>query len=300
MLLAFMLFALALAACGSDQEAAETEVVNPTEVAEAPTEEPAAVEEPTEAQATDVPATEASPAEAPTAEATTEAPATEAPDEPVLMTGDCGNAFYPVVEGRVLTYNSTIAGLGESTYSTTFSDVSESSFTVTTDVGEGEAIAVNWTCTAEGMLSPEFSQLPGAGEGFSIEFVEAEGVSIPSEDLFQPGGSWTTHYVANATMADTGAGEMTMVQTMDMTNTVTGIEAVSVPAGDYPEAVRVETTGTIGIAMSIGDTAQPATSVSMSYVTWYVEGIGMVRQDLSSLLGEAGVGDSVTELVSVE
>jgi hypothetical protein len=291
LILASLLLAIALAACGGDEapEGAATVVVAPTEAAEAPAEEP-----------TEVPATEASPTEAPTAEAATEEPATAAPDEPVLMTGDCGNAFYPVVEGRVLTYNSTIAGLGESTFSTTFSDVSESSFTVTTDVGDEEAISVTWICTGEGMLSPEFSQLPGAGEGFSIEFVEAEGVTIPSEDLFQPGESWSTHYVANATMADTGAGEMTMVQTMDMTNTVTGIETVSVPAGDYPEAVRVETTGTIGIAMSIGDTAQPATSVPMSYITWYVEGIGMVRQDLSSLLGEGGVGDSVTELVSVE
>jgi hypothetical protein len=87
---------------------------------------------------------------------------------------------------------------------------------------------------------------------------------------------------------------------MDMTNTVTGIEAVSVPAGEFPEAVRVETTGTIGIAMSIGDTAQPATSIDMSFTSWYVEGIGMVRQDVSGLLGEGEVGDSVTELISVE
>jgi hypothetical protein len=285
---------MGLAACGGgDQpEAAETVVVAPTEAAEAPVQEPTAAELPTEAPPTDVP-----PTEAPTAE-----PATAAPDEPILTTGDCGNAFYPVVEGRVLTYRGTIAGFGESTYTTTYSDVSDSSFTITTDVGEGEVISVTWTCTAEGMLSPEFSQLPGGEEGFTIEFVEAEGVTIPSEDLFQPGGSWTTHYVANATVADTEAGAMSMVQTMDMTNTVVGIEAISVPAGEFPEAVRVDTTGTMSMSMSLGEDATPApmATIDMSFTSWYVEGIGLVRQDISGLLGEAEAGDSVTELLSVQ
>lgn len=45
-----------------------------------------------------------------------------------------------------------------------------------------------------------------------------------------------------------------MVQTMDMTNSVVGIESVTVPAGQFADAVRVDTAGTIAIAFSMGGT----------------------------------------------
>ena len=292
-----LLLALLLA-CGGGEEASP----EPTVVEAAPTVAEAATEAPTAA-----PATEAAPTETPVAlvEATpTVDPTAEAlaagPDGPVVMMGDCGNAYYPVAEGRAMTYRNSMEVMGESEFTTTYTDVTESSFTVTTEVDENEVVAISWVCTGEGMLSPEFSQMPGGVEGLSIEFVEADGVTIPTEEMFQPGQSWTTHYVANATMPDMGAGEMTMVQTMDMTNTVVGIESVTVPAGEFADAVRVETSGTIAISLSMGGTPQPASTIEMVYTTWYVHNVGMVRQDFSSLLGEGGDGGIVTELVSIQ
>ncbi len=280
-----LLLGVTLAACGGDDaapEAESTEVAAPTASATEPAAvEPTAVVLPTEA-----------PTEAP-AEPTAEPTAAE-----VAQSGDCGNAFYPVVEGRALTYQTTLPGMGTETFTTVYSDVSDSSFTITTDLGDGNTLSQTWQCSGEGMLSPEFSQLQTGIEGIEIEFVEASGVSIPSEDLFQPGGTWTTHYVANAIMGDEGAGAMTMVQTVDLTNTVVGTEAVTVPAGEFPEAVRVDTTGTITIAMSAGDDAAPATSLEMNYSAWYVEGIGMVLQDFSDFFGDA-TGSTLSELVSV-
>ncbi len=280
-----LLLGVTLAACGGDDaapEAESTEVAAPTASATEPAVvEPTAVVLPTEA-----------PTEAP-AEPTAEPTAAE-----VAQSGDCGNAFYPVVEGRALTYQTTLPGMGTETFTTVYSDVSDSSFTITTDLGDGNTLSQTWQCSGEGMLSPEFSQLQTGIEGIEIEFVEASGVSIPSEDLFQPGGTWTTHYVANAIMGDEGAGAMTMVQTVDLTNTVVGTEAVTVPAGEFPEAVRVDTTGAITIAMSAGDDAAPATSLEMNYSAWYVEGIGMVLQDFSDFFGDA-TGSTLSELVSV-
>lgn len=294
-LLAVLLLAL-LVACGGGEAAPEATVAA-VEAAPTVAQDPTAA--PTAAPPTEAPPT-AAPEATPTVDPTAEAQAA-GPDGPVVMMGDCGNAYYPVAEGLSMTYRSTLEGLGETDYTTTFSDVSETSFTMTTDVGEGEAIAITWTCTGEGMLSPEFSQMPGGVEGVSIEFVEAEGVTIPTEEMFQPGQSWTTHYVANATMPDVGAGEMGMVQTMDMTNSVVGIESVTVPAGEFPDAVRVDTAGTIAIAFSMGGTPQPASTIEMAYTSWYVRDIGMVRQDMSSFfdLGD-GSGSSLTELVSIQ
>lgn len=279
----------ALVACGGNGEApadGATEVVAPTPAATAeaaPTEAPS-----TEAQPTEPPPTEAAP---------TEAPAAEPASSGDLPEGDCANEFFPVVEGRSLRYGNTIPGLGASETTHTFSDVTDSSFTVTIDLGEGDTLTQSWTCTADGLLSPEFTQLPGGMEGMTIEYVEAEGVSVPPADQMQPGGEWTTHYVVNATLPDTGAGAMTMTETIDLVNSVTAIEAVSVPAGDYPDAVRVETTGTISIAMTMGDQTQPATEVAMNFTTWYVAGVGMARQEMEGMLDSGAI---VTELVAVE
>ena len=193
-----------------------------------------------------------------------------------------------------------LMGLGETSYTTIYSDVSDSSFTNTTDLGDGQMMVQTWQCTGEGMLSPEFTQMPGGLEGIEIEFTEASGVSIPSEDTLRNGGSWTTHYVAIANMPDMGAGPMEMEQTIDLENTVVGTEAVTVPAGDFPDAIRVDTAGTMSMIMSTGETAQPATEITIAYTSWYVEGVGVVRQDFSGLFGDTGAGDNLTELVSVE
>lgn len=288
--LMLLLAAAALAACGGGDapEAQQTDVapaateavVEATSIAEAPTPEPTET-----------------PTEEPTAEPTAE-PAAQTTSG-MTLAGNCANAYFPVVDGRVYTYSSSISGFGVSNFTQTYSDVTDDSFTITIDSGSGESFSNTWTCTGEGMLSPEFTQMPGGMEGMlSIDFVEAEGVTLPSEDMFQPGESWTTHYVAKAVINIPGAGEMNMTQTIDMTNNVIGIEAVSVPAGDFDSAVRVDTTG--AIIMDMGNTGM-TTTIDMSYSSWYVENVGLVRQEFSSVFGVEGADNpSVTELLSYE
>lgn len=289
--LMLLLVAAALVACGGDEApeapAATEAVAETAPVDEAPA-EPAATPPPAEPTA-------APPTAEPTA-APTEAP-TE-PAVPLFATGYCGHAFYPVVDGRALTYatNSTLEGTGE--YTTTFSNVTDTSFTLSTDVGEGTMIATDWTCTADGLLAPQFSQLPGGMEGMDIEFTEADGISIPSEEMFQVGESWPLHYIANATMAVGDDASMQMQQTFDMTNTVTAIEAISVPAGDFPNAVRVETTGSISTAVTMGGQQQPGVSFDLNYTSWYAEGVGLVRQEMPDFFGTGS--NYITELVSVD
>lgn len=280
---------LLVVACGGNETPPQEAV--PTVAVEAatlppPTEEPAA--EPTAVPPTEAPTDE--PAAEPTAAETTGG---------ATLSGDCANAYFPVVDGRVYTYSSSISGFGVSNFTQTYSDVTDDSFIITIDAGEGEPFANTWTCSSEGILSPDFSQLPGGMEGVvSIDFVEAEGVTLPTEEMFQPGESWTTRYVAEATIGDAESGQLTMTQTMEMTNTVVGVEAVTVPAGGFDEAVRVDTTGVVTMAM--GD-AGPTTSFDMNYSSWYVEGVGLVRQEFASVLGVEGANNpSVTELLSYE
>ena len=284
------LLAISVVACGGGDA--------PADVAPAPTAAAAeAIDEPVAAPTDDPVVVE------PTAEPTTVPPTAEPTDEPAevpLTSGECGNAFFPVVDGRVLTYtnNSTLTGTEQ--HSITFNNVTDSSFTLSTGLGDGTVLATDWQCSAEGLLSPKFSQMPGGMAELSIEFVEATGVTIPAEDMFQVGKSWPTHYVANATMAIDDSTSMTMVQTMDMTNTVTGVEAISVPAGDYPEAYVVETVSAISSQTNMGDTTMPAVVIEMNYKSWYVKGIGLVRQEIADFMGGTGGDAYTTELISIE
>jgi len=85
---------------------------------------------------------------------------------------------------------------------------------------------------------------------------------------------------------------------MTMTNTVTAIEAISVPAGDFPNAVRVETASSIGSVISMGGQAQPGVTLEMPYTSWYVEGVGLVRTEMPDFFGDGA--NYITELVSYE
>lgn len=283
-----LLAALSVACNGNSADPA----VEPTAVADAP---PAA-------QPTDAPAaapTEPLTAVPPTAEPTappTIAP-TEAPPAASFGTGYCGNAFYPVIEGRVYHYGTT-SSLGNSEYSNSYSDVTDSSFTITTTMSDDSALSANWQCTAEGLVSPQILQFPVDVGDLEVTFVDTTGLTIPSEDMFQVGKSWPFHYVATATMNIEGTFSMDITQVVDLTHAVTAIEAVSVPAGDFPNAVRVETTGTMASLLTPGATPQPGDMFPMNYTSWYVEGVGLVRSEMPDLFSTGS--SNITELLAFE
>ena len=302
--LALLLVLFALTACGSDAPADEagvgTAVVSPTEaVADTAPDtaaEPTTAPEPTAAPPTAAPPTEVPPTAA-LAEATPTAAA--AAETGTLPAGDCGNPFYPVIEGRTLRYTNSIPGMGVTEHSIIYSNVTDTSFTTTTDLGDGNVLTQTWQCSGEGLLQPEFSSLPTGEEvTLTIEYVESSGLTIPAADQFTPGATWTTRYVANATLSDGGESQMTMAQTTELSHTVIGPETITVPAGTF-EAIRVETTGNVNSATSMGDISVPAMDIAMNFVSWYAEGVGLVRQEWTDLFGE-GSEAATTELVAIE
>lgn len=293
-----LLLMLALAACGGEEPGATG--VQSTEVAAAPTTEEAADDPqaaPTEAEPAGDPTDEptAAPTDEPAPEPTDE-PTAEPTDEPVaaaLPEGECGNAFFPVIDGRTLTYSTNVAVDGSSgQMSISYADVTDSSFTYITQVDDLTFETV-WQCSEDGLLSPEASQLPEQLKGMTVEFVEAEGVSIPAEERFREGELWSSHYTANATISMEGMGSVETVQTYDIDNIVYRVEPVSVPAGDFPEAYRVDSIAQITSTVM----GQTGPSFDLLWISWYVEGIGMVRQQISGL----GVTeDVVMELISID
>jgi hypothetical protein len=295
---------LMLAACGgetpaaSDADAPEADVaavVEPTtEVIEpeaAPTEPPAA---PTDVPATPAPDPTAVPTDEPTAEPVAEANGLVLPD------GLCANPYFPVVEGRTYTYQATVPDFGTSTYSFTFANVTDTTFDWLLGADGETLVTYTWQCTEDGLLSPNI-QFSTGGPEITVETIESSGITFPTADTVEVGTTWTTRHVFNTTIGDTGIGAMTTTNTVEMVNEIVAIEPVTVPYGEFDEAIKVQSTGTMSMVSSLGGEALPAVSFDMATNTWYVEGVGQVRsEDLSDLMGTGDSAATVTELVSIE
>jgi len=202
--------------------------------------------------------------------------------------GDCYNPFNPVIEGKVWSY-SIQSGNITNTQESSYKDISSSSFTsvqkfpdITTEI--------SWICSPDGLLSSEYASMSITQvQNMDFDTVEVSGVIFPHEDRWQVGYSWDVVFNVKITITidDTvfeGEGEISQ------TNTIASIESVSVPAGSYPEAYRVDIAGNFKM-----ETLGVESNIPTSYSTWYVKNVGMVK----SSSDDPGFS-YITELISWE
>ncbi len=254
--------------------------------APAPTELPAA----TEAPPTDIPPTEPAPEP-------TDAPTTEPVSN--VAGGNCVNPYFPVTDGRTLVYQSSDPLGGSTTYSITYGNTSDGGFTATFALeGQPEPLTLEWVCTEEGLLSPNLSSMLGEATGLEIEVLEASGVTLPAADEMEIGATWSANYAMRMVFSDESIGSMVMNQTISNSSEIVGRESVTVPYGTF-DALRIETSGTVEVAMDLDGTPMPAPGIEINSTTWYVDGIGMVREETPDLMG-TGAGPSITELVDIQ
>jgi hypothetical protein len=109
------------------------------------------------------------------------------------------------------------------------------------------------------------------------------------------GSTWDTNWKMAGTMTVPEAGSVKAEIDVQQTNTIAAIESVTVPAGTYPEAVRVDSTMDIAITAKMGGMTVPATTTTVNSSSWYVEGVGLVKNVSPDESGEATM-----ELVAVE
>ncbi len=252
--------------------------------------EPTAVPAATEPPPTDVPPTEPAPepTDAPTAEPSSS-----------LAGGTCLNPYLPVVSGRTLVYQSTSPLAGTTTYSITYGDTSDVGFTASFELeGQAEPFTLEWICTEEGLLSPNLSSMLGDTAGIEIEVIEASGVTLPTAAEMEVGASWATNYEMRMVFSDETIGSMVMNQSITNSSEIVGRESITVPYGTF-DALRIETAGSVAMSMDLDGTPMPTPGIEINSTTWYVEGIGMVREETPDLMG-TGAGPSVIELVDIQ
>lgn len=193
----------------------------------------------------------------------------ENPFNPITL-GDCYNPFSPVLEGKVWKY-ATVSGGVTSTMDVSYKDVTPSSFTSVQQFPDIRT-EVQWTCGPDGMLSSQlanmnFIQIPD----LKVETLEVKGVLIPTEEKWQVGYSWNTEYVIKVSFTS-GESVFEGQGNMSIANTISAVESVTVPAGTYGDAFKVDVVG--NMVMSIMGTEN---TIPITNSTWYVKDVGMVK-----------------------
>jgi len=184
--------------------------------------------------------------------------------------GDCYNPFNPVIEGRTWTYRLQTSDSTEE-YSISYGNVSDSSFTSTMSFPD-VSFSIQWSCSPEGLLSSDFASLNiNHLENIEIETIDVTGIVFPKAENWQVGYSWDLAFNVNITLSIEG-NTVESQGTIAMANTIGAIEPVSVPAGDFNEAYRVDVSGSFSLSVFGINTEIPIT-----YSNWYVKDVGMVK-----------------------
>ena len=227
------------------------------------------------------------------AESPDEAPPAEQPaptEAPAMDTGACSNPFLPVEEGKTYVYNQ-IEGGTTTEYTITYTDVSSSGFTQMIEEDD-QSVSVEWNCTENGLVPGEFFEadfIQIEGMEFDVETTEVSGHFLPPANEWEVGNSWDLAYTVTVNVSAEGL-ETSVEGSMDLKNTIAAQESVTVPAGTYDNAYRVEQTGTFNASFMGMESGS-----SMEQTYWFVRDVGLIR----NVVGIQGAEYSL-ELVSVE
>ena len=236
--------------------------------------------------------------EEPTPEETQPAEETEAPTtQPQAQEQSaCYHPFFPVVDGASWTYDDSF----DAGYTLRIEETGEDTFTMTQIMADEDAeFTVDWYCSEDGLLRGSFAQLDLLNEAsteedtpeMTFDTLEWEGETLPAPELMEIGYTWTSTYSLSADIDIEGFSQTMEVQ-VSIDHEVGAIEEVTVPAGTFPEAYRVDSTGTIEMMVSMGESTNPMSNFEFDFSTGYVEGLGMVQSG-----SEFSGFSSTTELV---
>lgn len=205
----------------------------------------------------------------------------------LLAGAACDNAFMPVNREVTWRYYSSYTGEAPTQFTIVITDVRTDGFTSSLAFPELFS-TIQWNCGPDGLFSSEFAQFTIAMmPGTNIETLSYEGTTLPAEEFWKIGYTWTSSYQINMSIEESG---LSTTATVTFSNQITAIEEVTVPAGTYPESYRMESSGTISLNImgSVIDTPIQTTN-------WYAKNIGMVK---SVSTDEAGT--STVELLAIE
>ena len=193
----------------------------------------------------------------------------------------CYHPYFPITDGAYWTYQESA---GED-YQLRVTETGQDTFTLTQEMLNDDAVfTADWFCSENGILSGSFGQVDLLNQAADVEgspemefeTLVWEGETLPEPALMVPGYAWSTNYQMNAEM-NIESFMQTFEAHVTVEHEIGAIEEVTVPAGVFPEAVRVDSRGVIEMILAMGETTMPVSGFEFIYSTWYVENVGMVK-----------------------
>jgi hypothetical protein len=206
----------------------------------------------------------------------------------------CYHPFFPISEGAFWTFQEA----NGQEYTLSVDQTSGDTFTLKQVFDNSDlTLGMDWYCSEDGLLNGTFAQVDlfdqmteSDSPEITFETLEWEGSTLPPTELMAIGYHWTANYQMAGEMNIEGITSTTEVH-VKIDNTIGAIEEVTVPAGTFSEAYRVDSIGEIEMVLAMGETVTPLTGSQFAYSTWYVEGIGMVKSsdDFSGLQADVAL-----------
>lgn len=187
----------------------------------------------------------------------TQSPKTEEPtQQPILKNDQCGNQYYPVVNGAQWSYNGPTGP-----FTNTISTGDNGTFTITAQ-SEKHTFVMQGVCIDGGdinILDVPGVSLDSSGDSGSSQMTTTsnDGITLPGD--IQIGDDWSQTIGVNVV-----SGEQNMNFVIDSTYTAEGYESVTVPAGTF-------------FALKINQSSNMGSGTPTEQTLWYVQGIGVVK-----------------------
>lgn len=202
-------------------------------------------------------------------------------------TGRCANLYQPVVEGAVWTYHTTSDTAGDVRSIDVAVDtrrVMRGGFRTVTSV-PGGSFPVDWRCVNEGLVQSDLGDLTPGGPRSLFRVTRVVGVTFPAGDL--RGKNWRQSYSLAGSL--TAAGQRAPYAGSAIVRYVAGdrAESVDVPAGTY-DALMVYSDMVARLRLTVAGRQVPL-ALEVQRHSWYVRGVGMVKQVSDATIGFAHV-----------
>jgi hypothetical protein len=244
------------------------------------------------------------PSASPTTTSTsTPVPPTRAPASPVQTptsapsytrvtsqaTGACNNAYYPVRSDTTWHYQIQRGDAPPTDYAVTYDHIQADSFTAR-QIFPDQTRESLWRCTDEGLIPSDVSSFMFV-QIASLEFetLDYSGVYLPPADEWAVGATWETTYTVKATTKVLGISVVSQAE-VRVHNRIAAAEGVSVPAGTYSNAMRINSTATALVHSGGSDIR-----IDVAFSHWYVKDVGLVKAE-----SDDPATDFVMELVSID
>ena len=208
--------------------------------------------------------------------------------QPAVVSGACGVSYFPILPDTTWVYRmKDETGLFVETR-VWYEEITEDSFVWNQEMESDPPVTARsvWTCSDEGLVSTDFAttNVPavldamGYDYEYEIETLKFSGITFPSDEQWVVGSQWTGSWqvTSDVTVEDVGLVNAVIDVTMD--NTIAAEEPITVPAGSYEKAMRVDSIMSLSISLEMEGMTIPTIKGEYTTSSWYVQGVGLVKQ----------------------